>query len=87
MGVHDANYSKIKKELGVPEEEPIFVLRAQDSLSIGTLQRYINFARGVSGDDQDVPPPSPEWFEQMEGVVRVFGEFQHAHPAKVKLPD
>lgn len=84
MGVHDADYSKIKAALGIPEDEPIFVLRAQDKLSVPTISRYKNHALQIEVTDQR---PSDEWFEQMDGVLTEFANWQREHRDLVKVPD
>ena len=41
MGVHDIDkYPAVKALLGIPEDEPIFILRAQDILYAPTLSAY-----------------------------------------------
>lgn len=80
MGVHDHDkYPEIKRLLGIPEDEPIFILRAQDKAAIPTLNAYWDavtdmgcaesFAAGV--DD------SRGYFE----------DFAVANEAKMKIPD
>jgi len=82
MSVHDANYTKLKKELGIPTDEPIFVLRAQDKLSMPTLARYRNFANETVGMTEGDP-----WFENIDEVIRQFTIWQQDNAAQVKLPD
>jgi len=87
MSVHDADYDKIKKELGIPQEEPIFILRAQDALSVPTIQRYANFAAAVEATVDRPEPFSQEWLNNKDKVIEDFASWQHANPDKVKLPD
>lgn len=84
MGVHDADYKKIKKLLGVPEDEPIFVLRGQDDLAAATVARYRNMASGIEDPDK---VPSEQWLMQMEGTVREFTTFRANNPDRIKIPD
>lgn len=84
MGVHDANYKKIKKELSISEDEPIFVLRGQDDLAAAIVARYKNMAASIEDPDKQ---PSDEWFSQMESVCRDFNSFRNNNPDRVKVPD
>lgn len=41
MGVHKAEaYAEVKRLLGIPEDEPIFILRAQDRLAEDAIVYY-----------------------------------------------
>jgi hypothetical protein len=84
VSVHDANYRKLKKELGIPEDEPIFILRAKDRLALPVITRYTNSARQI---ESAKVRPSDEWFEQMGEVERQFADFASAHPSQMKIPD
>jgi hypothetical protein len=87
MSVHDADYKKIKELLGIPEDEPIFVLRAQDQLSVPTIQRYAVFAMGIEPTIDRPQPFTAEWLENKDAVIAEFVQWQQANPAAVKLPD
>lgn len=84
MSVHDANYKKIKKECGIPEDEPIFILRAQDKLALPTIQRYVNHANGIEIESEQ---RSHEWFDGMDEVLREFTTWQQGNKDQLKLPD
>lgn len=77
MSVHDADYKKVKKLLGVPEEEPIFVIRGQDEDAMATLARYRNFREGHIDE-----PVSDEWMAEMDAVQAEFAAFREAHGTK-----
>jgi hypothetical protein len=87
MSVHDADYKKVKELLGIPEDEPIFVLRAQDRLSLPTIQRYANFAAQVEATVERPEPFSQEWLANKDAVIEEFSAWQQEHSGKVKLPD
>lgn len=81
MGVHDADaYPKVKEALGIPEDEPIFILRAQDRLSTPVIARYGVMARQIEDG-----PPSEEWHEHIAAILREFTLWQHDN--KTKVPD
>lgn len=84
MGVHDANYAVIKKKLGVPEDEPIFVIRGQDDLALHTLTRYRNTASVI---EAGAVRPSDEWFANIDAVINEFASFRNDNPDKIKVPD
>lgn len=79
MGVHDGNYKAAKKALGIPADEPIFVIRAQDDLSTAALARYRNFAEGAGCSD--------EFVDGLDEVVREFEGWRQDHPTLTKKPD
>ncbi len=80
MGVHNLhNYAEIKKLLGIPEQEPIFILRAQDGLSRIALSAYA-----------DIVSKSGCSMEFEEGIYQVddaFLDWQQQNNETVKLPD
>lgn len=86
MGVHaDADtYSEVKELLGIPEEEPVFILRAQDDMALHILVTYQNVHRSI--EDQNVRP-NQEWFDGMERVVQRFANFRTMNPEKMKVAD
>lgn len=81
MGVHDLSvYPEVKKLLGIPEDEPIFILRAQDKFSVAAVSDYYGRA-GM----QEHNRPSLDWFENGNGVIEEFGEWQQTN--NTKIPD
>jgi hypothetical protein len=87
VSVHDGDYSKVKELLGIPNGEPVFILRAQDRFSVPTIQRYALFAKGVEPTTEVPHPFDPEWLSQVDGVIDMFTVWQQQNPEKVKLPD
>ena len=84
MGVHNMkDYTKVRKTLGIPEDEPIFILRAQDMLSIPTIARYDVAAREIAEHER----PGKEWFESLEAHQAEFAKWQAENLDKVKIPD
>lgn len=67
---------------GIPEDEPIFILRAQDVLAIATISRYKNLRLTAEED-----PPSSEWVNDLDHVGEEFFAWAQANPDKIKLPD
>jgi hypothetical protein len=78
MGVHkDEAYPKIKELLGIPVDEPIFILRAQDKLSIPMIARYQIMANQI--DDG----PDDAWHRNIDDIVQAFTVWQNEHTTKV----
>lgn len=76
----DLKYGKIDIP-GIGEDEPVFIIRAQDGLSIKTIRGYKVLAA-------DTNPPRPdEFIEKLDDVHDAFIEFQVRNPDSIKLPD
>ena len=72
------DYEAIQDPRGlIPEDEPVFLLRAQDVCAPATLDRWIDFAR-ISGVD-------PDMIERVIQLRRVMMLWQQKR--KVKIPD
>ena len=63
----------------VDPDEPIFVLRAKDVLSILTLKHYQGLIESYA--------PHEAQSEAMNQTLRAFREWQSQNPTKVRLPD
>lgn len=84
MGVHNLDaYPEIKKLLDIPADEPIFILRAQDGLAVGSIEnykrRYADIGRTFPFDDN--------FHDSLNDVIGAFRDWQSAHPGSVKFPD
>lgn len=64
---------------GIPKDEPIFILRSQDGVSLDTIRFY---AREASRQGC-----STEFVEAVLVCASEFSDWQSAHPSKVKIPD
>jgi hypothetical protein len=87
MGVHEKEaYSHVKRCLGIPQDEPIFVLRAQDKLSPEVLafykQRYYETTRFDEIDDD-----YSRWLADVGSKRSDFVNWQRDNREKVKRPD
>ena len=63
----------------VPEDEPLFILRARDFFAASTLKSYLDTLQRSSGD-----------YEHCAAVclrIRDFLKFQHEHGDRMKNPD
>ncbi len=83
MGVHDANMDAIRDELGIEDDEPLFILRGQDHFIVPAVARYRNLVAQTEGDAR----PSEEWFARLDGDVQRIAEWQRANPDRIKIPD
>lgn len=84
MSVHSADYKKVKKLLGVPEEEPIFIIRGQDDLGMAIVTRYLNMAQSIESADK---MPNQEWLDHMSEIIAEFGQFRIEYPERIKIAD
>lgn len=74
----DTKYGDIDIE-GIPDDEPVFVIRAKDEVSVQTLNQYAdNATRNGS--------PS-EHHASVRRRAAEFQEWQDANPDLVKTPD
>lgn len=69
---------------GSGNDEPVFILRAQDDMALHTLTRYRNTMASIEDADK---LPSPEWFEGLDAVIASFANYRSANPDLVKVPD
>lgn len=80
MGVHDTDaYPHIKAWLDIPQDEPIFILRAQDDASVETLASYNEIA--------SVKGAASEFSVNVGNVGNEFAEWRAKNPDKCKTPD
>lgn len=80
MGVHDTDkYAEIKSLLGIPADEPIFILRGQDKAASETIDDYLLNAEDEGADE-----------EFLSGVEKCRTEFEHFKTQnldRMKVPD
>lgn len=86
MGVHDVTnvYPGVKEALGIPAGEPVFILRAQDVLTVPAIARYRNLAAQIEDPEK---LPDSEWFRGIDEVIGEFQKWQTDNPEKIKVPD
>lgn len=60
---------------GIPEDEPIFILRAQDRAALQTLTMYEQACLGLSCDREHI--------EGVRAVRKMFANWQAENPTKV----
>lgn len=87
--LHDAKYGVVTVENPADSMlddvvEPVFVLRGQDALALGTLARYLNSASTVEDRERR---PSAEFIELLSEVIDSFADFAAVHADRVKIPD
>lgn len=68
-----------KKKAGIPEDEPLFVLRAQDDLAIPMLHRYKNFALAAEC--------SQEFIDKIDEDINAFAVWRTDNRDRTKKPD
>lgn len=75
---HDTKYGPVTIP-GIPDDEPIFILRAQDAASVSTLQAYTEGCRSWGSP--------PAHIDNAVAVTDRFDAWQQAHGLQVKAPD
>jgi len=75
----EGKYGTITTERGdIPDGEPVFLLRAQDSQAVRTIEAYLRFCSQVNSP--------PAHLEALDQVIGTFVAWQSAHPGRVKVP-
>lgn len=88
MGVHKTEvYAEVKKLLGIPEDEPIFILRAQDVLAEDAIVYYGHRYRSKMKSlfEGSLTDEHGKFFHAVNAVADDF--FQWGLNHTTKLPD
>jgi hypothetical protein len=75
--IHGEIYKKSNEEF-VPDDEPLFLLRARDMLSLNLLHHYKSIS--ISNDCNDYH------FENLDKTIEEFVKFKKEHPERMKMP-
>lgn len=78
-------YLKIKELLGIPPDEPIFIMRAQDKFAPDGISDYR--LRKHAGQIDFGTDALPVWEAEVGSIVSDFRNFQRDNPDRVKVPD
>lgn len=91
MSVHDKDkYAAVKELLGIPADEPIFILRAQDQIAEDSISHYaMNYRKEAQkrNDDRKLTPEQRKFQRDIHAVADNFLDWQDAHEDRVKFPD
>lgn len=81
MGVHadPEIYTTVREFLGIPEDEPIFILRAQDKIAYDTIYFYSGLAANIGCD--------PTFLEGIRQIYNKFSHFSVENSERMKRPD
>lgn len=71
---------QVKELLGVPADEPIFVIRAQDAAAIGALQGYSDEAKRIGATNTFLKGVQDD-------IYIPFVDFLRKNADRVKVPD
>jgi len=88
MGVHDTDkYPAIKEMLGIPSDEPIFILRGQDMLTPLTIEFY-RMSYNLTAREEGVGTDRRKFFsDHLLSCISGVQRFQVRRPSVVKIPD
>lgn len=96
MSVHDANYNEVKRLLGIPEDEPIFILRAQDRFAPQTVEGYAQDVftcqrKRFQFEEDDVSKAqflkARAWRQRVDAAADEMYDWQQENEDRVKIPD
>jgi hypothetical protein len=82
MGVHDLEKNaEVKVLLGIPEDEPIFIIRAQDDLSYEVIDYYRKTAKSIGA--------SKEFRKGVKEILLNFADWRKIakEEGRTKIPD
>jgi hypothetical protein len=80
MMAHDAKYGRVTTEKkDIPDDEPVFLIRAQDEGAVSAINGYAEVAYSVGASDAFV-----EWVRTIADEIR---DWQEEHRDRVKVPD
>jgi hypothetical protein len=69
-----------KTDDAIPDDEPVFILRARDRLAIEAMRAYFKEA----DDDLDTPT---EHCQAIYARLKDFSDFRKNNPSRMKTPD
>lgn len=80
--------SKYRVE-GIPEDEPVFVLRAQDRAAAQTIDAYVDVLADLYDDDTSeyIYHSGHPMVRGVKSMREEFDLFAHEHPERMKNPD
>ena len=77
---HDGRYGRVTTERkGIPDDEPVFVIRAQDALACPLISAYFELCAGHGA--------SAAHQRAVEEAYTRFADWQEAHAGQVRLPE
>lgn len=89
MGVHNREvYPEIKRLLEIPEDEPIFIIRAQDKLAEQAVEEYGQlYRREVGQGGAKMNADQRVFRDALDETSDEIWAWQENNRDKVKLPD
>ena len=84
----DTKYGEVTTEKGeIRDDEPVFVLRGQDKLAVGTIAAYQEKVEAEVQSGAITEEDGAQLLEAVKSARRQFVEWADANPTLVKLPD
>lgn len=83
----DRKYGRVNfaTENNIGPDEPVFVIRAQDEVSVNALWEYLNCYVKAIGPEEQKTDASRKFAESVELAVRDFEKWQDKN--ETKIPD
>jgi len=76
--IEDGKIVKVSNGQPIPDDEPIFILRARDRLAVAALSHYIELAEGDGCNDY--------LLDSVREMLGRFQDFAWNNPQKMKQP-
>lgn len=88
MGVHDLDrYDEVRSALGIPEGEPLFIIRAKDYTAVHALDSYRRWYTQQAMIDKVPVEEIDRFTANMDQVISDFIKWRDTYPADLKFPD
>lgn len=88
MGVHDIDkYAEIKRLLDIPEDEPIFIFRAQDMLMPDVIYDYRRRYMRRAATMGVTPSETSRFAADLDAEIEAVDVWQREHHEIVRVPD
>jgi hypothetical protein len=88
MGVHDLDrYDEVRSALGIPEGEPLFVIRAKDELAVRIVEDYRRTYVQQALIDKVDTNEIDRFAANLDRVILEFLDWRLENEDQMKLPD
>lgn len=88
MGVRDVDkYGEIKDLLGIPSDEPIFIIRGQDMLACPVIETYRTTYNVIAKTEEVEYEVRRHFSDHLLSVLSEFHRFEVRRPSAMKIPD
>lgn len=88
MNTDPETWDKVHELLGIPIDEPIFIIRAKDKFSVKIINMYRTLVKDhLPIGHFEIDPIAKKWLSNLDSIIKEFIHWQKVYPSKVKVPD